>query len=281
FEESIILKTVNGGVEWIDITSPVSENIFKVLFTNDLTGYAFGGGFQWGQAFILKTTDGGNQWNIIAYPATDMLNDAFFTDDSTGYAIGFSGLVMKTTDAGNTWWDLSLDLGDITSIFFINDSTGYVAGYGGSVYKTIDSGTTWVPKNLNTSNRFFSIFFQNDLTGFMVGEGGTILKMEGGSITNSEDPFSKKSNESNYISIYPNPVAEETTFSFHLDKQLMKEAEITILNNLGGNVYVIKPSNQNSLGNTFTWDKGDLPAGIYYLILKTKNETLTEKFIIL
>jgi len=29
------------------------------------------------------------------------------------------------------------------------------------------------------------------------------------------------------------------------------------------------------------WNTGDLPAGVYYLVARTKNETITEKFILL
>jgi hypothetical protein len=39
--------------------------------------------------------------------------------------------------------------------------------------------------------------------------------------------------------------------------------------------------NLGSEANEFNWNKGNLPAGIYYLVVKTKNETFSEKFIVL
>jgi hypothetical protein len=83
------------------------------------------------------------------------------------------------------------------------------------------------------------------------------------------------------ISIFPNPVLDQTTVNINLPKIAEIDFTITILNNSGIKVDEIKVENTSPQNLEFTWNKGNLPSGIYYLVVKTKNETLNEKFIIL
>lgn len=88
-------------------------------------------------------------------------------------------------------------------------------------------------------------------------------------------------NEISHLKNFPDPVSDQMTIQFNLNGSVMPSCDISILNNCGIKVDEIKIGNQLSQGNKVIWNKGSLPAGVYYLVLKTKNETMTEKFIIL
>jgi len=82
---------------------------------------------------------------------------------------------------------------------------------------------------------------------------------------------------------YPNPFNSSTTISFYLDKQA--EVNITIYNVLGQKVFTL---NQNMLSgqNRIEWNAKDnsgmdLPSGIYFYNLKTKEFSETKKLIFL
>jgi photosystem II stability/assembly factor-like uncharacterized protein len=53
--EGLILKTVDGGNNWVKQTSGISKVLLSVFFTNDNIGYVVGDG-----GTILKTITGGN-----------------------------------------------------------------------------------------------------------------------------------------------------------------------------------------------------------------------------
>ena len=83
------------------------------------------------------------------------------------------------------------------------------------------------------------------------------------------------------INIYPNPVSTEMVIKLLSSEPIGNIRTIEILNNRGQKADEIKFENNFSNEFEIKWDKGDLPAGIYFLVIKTENEQLSEKFIIL
>jgi hypothetical protein len=209
-----------------------------------------------------------------------MMNSAFFTNDSTGYAIGFSGIVMRTTNSGNSWEVLTFDLDDITDIWFTDESTGYISGYSGLIYKTTDAGLIWVPKHLFTTYRIYGIYFRDTYSGYAVGEWGMILKTSDNGPISVPEPDSESVEVPGFIRIFPNPVTNETLIQFDRD-QMESILEISVLNNSGTKFDEIKFENSSSTGNKIIWNKGNLPAGVYFLVVRTLKGISTEKFIIL
>jgi hypothetical protein len=82
---------------------------------------------------------------------------------------------------------------------------------------------------------------------------------------------------------YPNPFNSSTIISFYLDKQA--EVNITIYNVLGQKVFTFNqnlPSGQNQVEWNAQDNSGmDLPSGIYFYNLKTKESSETKKLILL
>ncbi len=103
-DSGIILHTINGGISWAAITTPVLRDFNAVTFVNADTGYIAGGESGTNQTrTILKTTDGGSSWNISKDESGSRLNDVSFADNMHGYAVGDSATCFTTTDGGQTW----------------------------------------------------------------------------------------------------------------------------------------------------------------------------------
>lgn len=174
-----ILKTTNGGIEWItqNIQNSISNSLNSVFFTDYNTGYVVGG--SWGAygdeiGRIIKTTDGGENWILQFEHDNSDLASVFFTNDNTGYAVGSvssgGGLILKTIDGGISWTDQPVNSG-LYCIYFAGENTGYAGGYNGTILKTVDGGLNWIGQNSGISSTLFSVYFHDEYTGYAVGAG--------------------------------------------------------------------------------------------------------------
>ncbi len=87
-----ILKTSDGGANWVAQTSGTTWGMYAVHFPVDATtGYAVG----W-NGTILKTTDGGTTWTDVQDPTkTVALRSVHFpVDATTGYVVGKNGTIL-------------------------------------------------------------------------------------------------------------------------------------------------------------------------------------------
>jgi hypothetical protein len=166
-DNGTILKTTDGGTNWISKPSGTTNNLSKVQFPSPNVGYAIK---RW-SGILLKTIDGGESWNTINSGLTN-INDIsciseniFYVTDDNGLKkttnggatfeivnantygliqfineqIGYAGGAFKTTDGGITWQ--SINSFSVTSFFFLNENIGFIKTINGDIYKTIDGGT--------------------------------------------------------------------------------------------------------------------------------------------
>ncbi len=91
YNYTIILKTVNGGLNW-EITYEGNYHDFwptEAFFSSPDTGYILGG-----NGSILKTHDGGKNWTLNKTITGNALNSIFPVTDSSGYLIGSGGTLI-------------------------------------------------------------------------------------------------------------------------------------------------------------------------------------------
>lgn len=102
-----IYKTTDGGDNWSEQVSGISDNIQRLFFTDENKGWA---GVLNGA--VLKTTDGGNNWikysftNVAPNVAFSLFDVLYFTDENTGYAVAGklkAIYLLRTTDGGVSW----------------------------------------------------------------------------------------------------------------------------------------------------------------------------------
>ena len=133
----LVLRTVNGGSTWDDVTPNGSGGFRDVFFLNSSTGWIAG-------SAIYKTTNGGTTWTR-QYLGNEMSSIAF-ADAQNGWAVGYAGTVLHTTDGGQTWIPQSIvadPLTAVTCVSVINPTTAWIAGWFGFVAYTTDGGATW------------------------------------------------------------------------------------------------------------------------------------------
>ena len=189
----IIIKTVDGGINWIDQSSGTTNHLFSVFFKDKNNGWIVGD-----VGVILHTTDGGNNWNSQSSGTANRLYDIFFFENNIGWAVGAGGEILKTSNAGVNWSGQSSGTFNwLLSVHFITQNRGWAAGYFGTIVHTLDGGTNWSTQNSNTSTFLTSVQFAHWQNGWAFGTAGTVLKTsDGGTNWNiinagiSEDLFS-------------------------------------------------------------------------------------------
>jgi len=176
-EGGTILKTTNGGTNWIRQNSGSTTNVFfAVFFVDSNIGYIANA-----DNSFLKTTDGGTTWVDKPIATVCHCMSIFFINADTGWIVSGCGEIFKTTNGGDTWIK-QLDYGtSVRTCYFVDANIGYAVGDYGNIIKTTDGGDNWVQQAGN-STALMATFFLDAETGYAVGESGRILKTVNGGI---------------------------------------------------------------------------------------------------
>jgi PKD repeat protein/photosystem II stability/assembly factor-like uncharacterized protein len=134
-------KSINGGDSWTSISVGTSDDLIKVHFIDNLTGFV--GIYNSTGSYIKKTTNGGSSWTTQG-GSFGYIDDMYFLDGNIGFVTDYNN-AKRTSDGGVTWSQIVVDGGYPTSaifrtIDFINDSVGFM---GSPFIKTTDKGITW------------------------------------------------------------------------------------------------------------------------------------------
>ena len=289
-----VYKTIDKGKTWERISQfRPGGNIWdltKVSFLNSNVG--------WGASYdgkIFKTTDGGGNWITQDITASTLfgeygvpLRDLQFTTADSGWAVGgISGnsLILRTINGGENW-DLidtkNITITSIRDICMLNSQIGWFTGSNNGpsyVAKTTDGGITWsdeTPDNLQVYG-FESISMINDSVGHLVGDDGTYyrtIKQITTDVVNDNltTQFALSQN-------YPNPFNPSTTISFALPKAT--NVKIILYNGIGEKLKLIEEKNYSSGKHELNFTANDLPSGIYYYSLQTKDHFESKKMVLL
>jgi photosystem II stability/assembly factor-like uncharacterized protein len=164
-----ILKTTDGGDNWLPKSSGTTFNLTKVKFANQLVGYVIGF-----NGVLLKTIDGGAQWNIIVTNTSSNLYGLSIIDENSLLISGSNGLIIQTNDGGVSFSTLGFPENEtVSNIQFFGELNGYAqSGFydiendftqANKLYKTNDGGLTWLLINDSTD----AFYFMNHNTGFI------------------------------------------------------------------------------------------------------------------
>ena len=149
----IVLTSVFGQDTgtWERLSSPTSNNLRKLYFSDALNGWAAG---QLGT--IINTNDGGENWSIQNSGVTTPIVDIYFLNKNLGWALTinnsppFGTIILKTTNGGTDWLltDFPASNKFMNTLFFIDEQTGWVGGSG--IFRTTDGGTTWIESAIDS-----------------------------------------------------------------------------------------------------------------------------------
>ena len=173
-----IFFTVGLHSQWVVQSSPTSEDILKVKFVNENTGFMINNFWTQTQA-IFKTTNSGISWDSTVLG--NAVNCIYFLDQNTGWLTGRtsadpgSGMVWKTTNTGNTWSSqLLADSLNGFSVFFPDANTGYLTAsktdIACKILKTTNGGNNWIEiaGALQNYRYVYNTYFLNSNTGWVL-----------------------------------------------------------------------------------------------------------------
>ncbi len=172
-DESILLRTVDGGEHWTQIVSgDIFHRIVSITSKNTILKIATTYGF-----YKAKFNAINNELQIDQYISIGSSLYFSFSDSLNGFAIDYYGKVYLLNDS-NVTQKYFICNWPILSVASPNSHTAWVVGMRGLLMKSIDNGEHWAlvhkkeqfPKvNLN------SIHFYNPQNGWITGDHGLIL----------------------------------------------------------------------------------------------------------
>jgi hypothetical protein len=288
-----ILRTTNGGTNWVSLVSGVSNILEDASFTDLNNGTVVGIGV------ILRTTDGGDTWINQPAQTTDILYGVSFSDDAHGNAVGSSGAIIRTTNGGgiipveltgfsgfaegsevtlrwqtasetnNKGFDIERQVHSLQPAVGNWEMIGFVNGNGTT---TNPESYTFVDKNVPLGNISYRLK-QVDFNG--------TFKYSNEIEVNTNTPlvFNLEQN-------YPNPFNPTTTIKYSIPNSGNSTlVQLKIYNSLGQEVATLVNKNQ-SAGNyeikfSASGNGKELPSGVYIYRLTAGNFVASKKLILL
>lgn len=174
-QPGILLKTVDGGANWDEISYPFGQNIYSIFFLDSQHAWASteGDGFH-------RSTDGGLSWTRISgKQPEEVFRAVFFLDPNHGWIVGRSGRMAKTDDGGSTWHKMYLikDEFKMRDVYFSDSDHGWAVGEGGAILFTADGGETWLSLDSPFPAELMDVAFV-DGYGWAAGLSGILLRFE-------------------------------------------------------------------------------------------------------
>jgi photosystem II stability/assembly factor-like uncharacterized protein len=178
--DGLILKTTDGGDNWMEIPSNTINKLADIYFIDETRGWICGS-----NGTVLITSDGGENWNNISTSINTHFRSIFFLTEDYGWVAGDKA-IYKTTNGGQNWEVNRMDT-IFHSITFKDSLTGFVSGEKlqqqhvyGFIDLTTDGGETWTTKFETNLGYLTSLLFVEDSIGYAVGENGAKVKSTDG-----------------------------------------------------------------------------------------------------
>ena len=134
----VVLKTIDGGSNWIQLPETGSNWLFGIYFSDPVTGWT--GGIN---GTMLYTSNGGSNWISQTSGTSNRIVSLSFKDNNTGWAAGYAGTILHTTNGGNLWTpQISTTTENLWFVDFIDSNLGWAAGWNGTILHTTNGGIT-------------------------------------------------------------------------------------------------------------------------------------------
>lgn len=187
----ILVSISTASAQWMQQPFPSTENLWKVKFVDENTGWVVG------HSFVYHTTDGGDTWTQqdtslgAAFALCALSADVAFYSNWTG-APPYSRGIRRTTDGGSTWTTVDPISDYITDLEFVDAMVGFAAGgintgpgsYIPFVRRTTDGGSTWATVWTDSTRGYEleAISFANSLMGWGITYDGYIYHTDNGGL---------------------------------------------------------------------------------------------------
>jgi photosystem II stability/assembly factor-like uncharacterized protein len=169
-DNGTILKTIDGGTSWTNLTTTFPGDWFwDVHFTSVDTGFVVGetdpGMNPCGLGLIIKTIDGGASWTTLISGLSSPPRDLFVVNKDTVFVCGGAeqtySRIAKSVDGGTTWTQIGTpELDAITGgMYFLNSNVGFVGQYIFTAYASYlntNNGSTFSVYNIPSSGGYWN-----------------------------------------------------------------------------------------------------------------------------
>lgn len=170
----IILKTIDGGLSWVEQEPPTKTQMNGIDFFDENLGLIVGENGE-----IYRTTNGGAQWSLIQIATNARLKSVAFLNQNRVYAVGDNGDVYRSTNGGLSWVRQNIGINaNLNNLFFHSQDTGYIAASNGQVARTFNGGNNWTLLSTAQTDAINDIHFISGTVGYAVGNRGVVLKTE-------------------------------------------------------------------------------------------------------
>jgi photosystem II stability/assembly factor-like uncharacterized protein len=247
-DESVILKTTDGGNTWTKVFSDTvfGGRIWKIQFIDRMNAVASIEPYYYPDSVnMARSYDGGNTWTII---------HAGSTIDS---AVNWTGCITQ-------------------GVGFANTQIGWLGGYYRNVFQTSDGGATWSLLHFgSTFNRIFVIDSAHVFAGGQVVYKWTLAADSDLSVRNTIPPPAAPHI---LYDIKPNPVSGKVKIEF--DLLSLTNVVLQVVNIDGRKHYDVARGLMKPGHYTYYWDGTAQPDGNYMIWLGTDQIPLVRKFVL-
>ncbi len=175
----VVLKTTNGGDNWIPVNGDLSRypnvGLYSIFALDSLLVWVGDGAGR-----IFATTNGGVSWTLQGYPApqSSFIDGLWFFDAANGYALGDPGstgkfVILRTTDGGATWDHMTSEPVAVAGSYGVfnefccTDRQHIWFGTSNAlVWRTSDAGDTWSSVTVGTGE-VTSLAMRDDSVGVL------------------------------------------------------------------------------------------------------------------
>lgn len=166
--DSILLKTLDGGISWNEIVTELDLDVYDLHFFDENHGYVMSGLY----GAMLETFDGGITWaGVNVSSGFCQQASLYFENEDYGFSGGagcFEGHIIGKYEDGV--WTQAVDPDDwsgtdyVTTINFKDSELGFAGTIEGTLLRTTDGGDVWdtIP-NLASGYAITDIDFAGDL----------------------------------------------------------------------------------------------------------------------
>lgn len=138
-----IFKSINGGVTWDSLSTPITTSYNMKLFSSDpSTIFACRG-----DGVLLKTSNAGLNWITLSPGVTNAIQSGCAANTQRIYICGGStltGWIYSSTDGGQTFSQIYSTTSYIYRVKILPSGIGYASGSDGQLIKTTNFGANWL-----------------------------------------------------------------------------------------------------------------------------------------
>ncbi len=271
-DEGVILRSGDGGNNWVAQDSGVMENLYGVSYYGYFDTLVVGSG-----GTILYTSNSGTNWTILQTGMMGTYYSCQMVNETVGVAVGvnaiFQPFFTRTDDGWATWDSTSFYIehddvfyeGRLTDVWFLDPLVGFATAIvdvpaGGAVVRTIDGGISWETV-VFSPEALTSIDFTNGSVGYVAGDHGTVLEtMDAGASWQQ-------------ITTGVNNWLRAVDFSGQTTGTVVGDAGLILRTEDGGGTWVEQSngSTVNLLGIQYLTDKFGIIVGEQGVILRTQT----------